>query len=96
MAERGKICMKNDKTAEEWLEIEDEAIDIGWINQMKVEMHDGLYEDAKRGRKACEILIPLVRYEDIIDLVAELYDLRMEKKLKEIGIETKKCDKNIG
>jgi hypothetical protein len=90
VAERRKICMKN-KTAEEWLEIEDEAIDLGWINQMKVEMHDGLYEDVKKNRKACGLLIPLVPHDDIIELLAELHDLRMEKEMRKIEEDAKKA-----
>jgi hypothetical protein len=81
--------MKNE-TEDEYLEIKDEAIDYAWLNQLKIEMHDGLIEDAKRNRKVCGLLIPLVPHDDIIELLAELHDLRVEKEMKKIEEEAKR------
>jgi len=81
--------MKNE-TEDEYLEIKDEAIDFAWLNQLKVGMHDGLFKDVKRNRKACGLLIPLVSHDDIIELLAELHDLRIEKEMNKIEEEAKK------
>lgn len=81
--------MKNEME-DEYLEIKDEAIDYAWLNQLKIEMHDGLFEDAKRNRKVCGLLIPLVPHDDIIELLAELHDLRVEKEMKKIEDEAKR------
>jgi hypothetical protein len=80
--------MKN-KAEDEYLEIKDEAIDYAWLNQLKIEMHDSIFEDAKKNRKVCGLLIPLVSHDDIIDLIAELHDLRIEKEIRKIEEEGK-------
>jgi hypothetical protein len=78
-----------DKVEDEYLEIKDEAIDYAWLNQLKIEMHDSIFEDAKKNRKVCGLLIPLVSHDDIIDLIAELHDLRIEKEIRKIEEEGK-------
>lgn len=81
--------MKNE-VEDEYLEIKDDGIDLDFINQLKIEMHDSVFEDMKRNRKVCGLLIPLVSHDDIIELLAELYDLRIEKEMKKIEEEAKK------
>jgi len=81
--------MKN-KWEDEWLEIKDEGIDLDFLNRIKIEMHDSIFEDAKRNRRACGLLIPLVSHDDIIELLAELHDLRIEKEMNKIEEEAKK------
>jgi Mg/Co/Ni transporter MgtE len=81
--------MKNE-TEDEYLEIKDEGIDLDWINQLKIEMHDSVFENMKKNRKACGLLIPLVSHDDIIELLAELHELRAEKEMKKIEEEAKK------
>jgi hypothetical protein len=81
--------MKN-KWEDEWLEIKDEGIDLDFLNRIKIEMHDSIFEDAKRNRRACGLLIPLVSHDDIIELLAELHDLRVEKEMRKIEEEAKR------
>ena len=77
--------MKN-KWEDEWLEIScpKYEIDTDFINQLKIEMHDSIFENMKKNRRACGLLIPLVSHDDLIELLAELHDLRFEKEMKKI------------
>jgi len=78
-----------DEREDEFLEVKDETIDLSWVNQLKAEMHDGLFEELKKNRQACGLLIPLVPHNDLIELLAELHELRQEKILKNIENEAK-------
>ena len=77
---------------DDWLEIPcpKYEIDTDFINQLKIEMHDSIFEDAKKNRKVCGLLIPLVSHDDLIELLAELQDLRFENEMRKIEEEAKK------
>ena len=46
----------------------------------EIALRNAILERSKARSKALHILIPLISKEDIVDLLSELYDLRLEKQ----------------